>query len=609
MNKHLKIRGSIVDVEVVTDMNQINASEKTGADFLYLKGRILTCDEPNANGDYFPAKEVQASYETFIGGIVDYNHDQNILLGRIIDATYMAVENGQDWVEIICKINRNAYPEHTSNIEAGILSQMSLEAYADEAECSICQHVFDFIERQPCEHISGGLMRKIVCDDGVEREVYKKDKKLTFTGAGVVPNPADKNADIDKVIAQAKEKVKEGKIKDAKETIEALADDEEILKGALRKLDGLEFIAVLDAVKNKENGTTGGIAHEIEEGIEDAITEKEFYDILSSKYKKLTTIEIEDIKAKLQKSNKLLSGKYNAHLITVEGKEPYWMITENNLPKFEASLSSIWGEDLNKDIRVDGSLLLDYGKSEAFKKRLLCAIQKEGVEYVKEVWGINKKEETKIDLLNEIKALAKDFLGMEILSGEVLEELFKGMEIEASQTLFVKDKFCECIADNLQNNDIEAKKGQSQQDAIESYCFNKVLATNQLRNKITASQKKENNVWDVLWRLTGADFKECSKDYNEKTCAWLEYKIKGKWHKDTSKKILTKAFVLENKDKIKNLARFNDTKEYLTNLGFSKDFTEQYGVLVSKRDIDSLLNTGFNKENIEGLFKLRFLGA
>jgi len=609
MNKHLRIIGSIVDIEKVTDMTKIKASENEGADFLYLKGRIMTCDEPNANGDYFPADEVKASYESFIGGIVDFNHDPNILLGKIIDATYMEEKDGNDWVEIICKINKKAYPEHTSNIEAGILSQMSLEAYADEAECSICGHIFDFIERHPCDHINGGLMRKLTCDDGVERTVYKIDKKLTFTGAGVVPNPADKNADIEKVIAQAKEKVKDGKIAEAKETIETLVDDEEVLKGALKKLDGLEFIAVLEAVKNKENGTTKNIASKMAEETEEIMTEKEFYDMLSAKYNKLTTIEIDDIKAELKKSNKLLSGEYNAHLITSEDEEPYWMIVKNELPQFKAPLSNIWGEDLKKDIKVDGQPLVEYGKSDAFRKRLLLAIQKEGIEYVKKVWSIEEvEEESEVDLLDEIKMVAKELMGMDVLSGEVITELFKGMEIEASQTHYVKDKFCECIADNLQNDEIEAKNGQSQQDAVESFCFNKVLTAGGMRGQIVASKKKDFNVWDVLWRISGADFKDCKQNYNEKACAWLEYKVKGKWHKDTGKKILTKAFVLENKKKLNKFDRFNDTKDYMVNLGFSKEFADKYGVLASKRDIDSLLNTGFNKESIEELFKLRFLG-
>lgn len=604
MNKKLRIYGSFEDVEIVEDFKEKDITANKGANFIYLKGRIMTCDEPNANGDYFSAEEVKASYESFIGGIVDYNHDNNIILGRIIDATYVEEKEQKDWVEIICKINKKAYTDIVEQVEAGILNQVSLEAFADEAECSICGHVFDFIERQPCEHISGGLMRNIVCDDGVKRTVYKKDKKLTFTGAGVVPNPADKNADIENIIARAKENASEGKINEAKETIDELMAEESTLKQALTKLNGLEFISVLDAVKNKENGTTKTIASEISENIEegDVLTEKEFYDILSSKYNKLTTIEIEDIKGELKTNNKLLNSDYNAYLVTMEKEEPYWMITKNELPQFKTPLSNIWGDELKQNIKIDGQSLNEYAKSNMFRKRLLLAIQKEGINYVKEIWGISKKDKENMqkDLLDEIKLIGKEMFNMDVIAKDAVVELSNSLNIEASKTFYVKDKFCECVANNLENEKIESKKGQSQQDAVESYCFNSVING----GKILASQK-EYNIWDMFWKIMS---KNSEKYKNNKGYAWLEYKIKGKWHKNTTKKILTKAFAIENKNKLKQFNIFNDNKDYFMNLGFEKNFIDNYGILASKKDIDSLLNAGFNKENIKKLIKLRFMG-
>lgn len=561
-------------------------------DFMYLKGRILTCDEPNANGDYFEESEVRASYETFIGGIVDYNHDTNILLGRIIDAVFIeGKEDEHASVDIICKINKKAYPEHTSNIEAGILCQMSLEAFADEAECSICGHNFNFIERQPCEHITGGLMRKIMGDDGQEKLVFKKDKKLTFSGAGIVPNPADKKADIYNVIAKANGKVEEGKIDEAKELVEEIKG-EDTLKAALKKLNGLEFVSILQAIQNKMSGKTKNVAIEIAASIDEPITEKEFYTILSNKYGKLTTVEIEDIKAQLRNDKKLLGNEYNAYLVTSGEAEPYWVISKNNHPKIHATISQIWGEELNKDNKIDGMPLKEYAMSNLFKKRLLSAIETEGLDYVVETWNIPQEEVKTENVFDTLKTLAKE-LGIEIESSEIIEALLLNNDIQASTTHFLKGKFDECVNSNKDNGEISIKSGQTKNDAVETYCFNSIMSG----SKITAS-KKENNIWATLYRIL------IDKEEHSKINAWLDYKISGKWYKniEVSKKIKAKMFVKESMGKLNN---HNDNKDYLTHLDFSQEFINKYGVYASKKDIDRLLNVGFEKKDIENLFEIR----
>jgi len=606
----IRIVGSNVQLQPATHEDlikrKIEASDNH-SDFLYLKGRILTCDEPNANGDYFPEKEVEASYETFIGGIVDFNHNQEILLGRIIDAVFIkgALIQGSDKrehssVDIICKINKKAYPEHTSNIEAGILCQMSLEAYADEAKCSICGHIFDFIQKQPCEHITGGLMRKLMCDDGVERQVWKEDMKLTFTGAGIVPNPADKNADIYTVIAKANEKVAEGKIDEAKQIVDTIKG-EDTLKEALKKLNGLEFVSILQAVQNKSNGKTKTVATEIGRQIDIPITEKEFYDILSSKYGKLTTIEIDDIKKELRASKKLLGNEFNAHVVTSSESEPYWLITQNSMPKFKAFISQIWGDELKKNTNIDGIPLKEYAVSDIFRKRLLCAIEAEGIDYVTETWGIEGAEEEPVDFLTEVKALAKE-LGIEIKAEDVASYVFADKKIKASTTWFLKNQFSECVNKSQDKEDITLKAGQSKADAVESFCFNSVMSA----GKITAS-KKELNIWATIYNVLGGNFAESSQKAGKDVCAWLGYKVSGKWYKnnETSKKLLAKSFVIKSMGK---LNRFNDTKDYLINLGFDTKFVENFGVYASKQDVDSMFNVGFNINDIQKLLLLRFAG-
>jgi len=196
------IFGSAAKTEVMPfdKVKEVNKLEASVDNFIYLKSRILTCDEPNGNGDFLPAAEVKKSYRTFIGKIVDYNHDTTQILGKIIDADYIEGKNGEhDSVDIICKIDKTVYPQHIMRITNGELHQMSMEAYADNAQCGFCGSKFPFAD--PCEHIKGSMNKKLKAADGKEVLVHRVDLDLTFVGAGIVENPADKNAQVDVVIA------------------------------------------------------------------------------------------------------------------------------------------------------------------------------------------------------------------------------------------------------------------------------------------------------------------------------------------------------------------------------------------------------------------------
>jgi hypothetical protein len=124
--------------------------------------------------------------------------------------------------------------------------------------------------------------------------------------------------------------------------------------------------------------------------------------------------------------------------------------------------------------------------------------------------------------------------------------------------------------------------------------------------KITAS-KKELNIWATIYNVLGGNFAESSQKADKDVCAWLGYKVSGKWYKntETSKKLLAKSFVIKSMGK---LNRFNDAKDYLINLGFDTKFVENFGVYASKQDVDSMFNVGFNINDIQKLLLLRFAG-
>lgn len=626
----IKIYGSITDIEQIKEFKEypkIKLESNTG-DFIYIKGRIMTVDTPNSNGDFFSRSEVikereydgkkLPAYLSFIGGIVDYNHDSNILLGRIIDATYVELknpkENEHDYVQIICKLNRNATKnapvDYIAQIESGILNQLSLEAYADRAQCSVCNHIFNFMEISPCSCITGGLMRKIKGEDGNEHLVFKKDLDLTFTGAGVVPNPADKTADINTIIAKDNNKtiksfnsnnmegmegtlnaIKESIIErlkdeykwkqeyidkfedeieswvltDASDNLENLdlsemtqninkdlsrkieeyeedkKEDEEAdkvfekengekgiveskdnnkvgLNDALKKLNAFEFLNILKAIENKNSGKTQSIAMEIM-GKAEILTEKEFYDILSKDYGKLTTIEIEDIKNILRSNKRLLSNEYGAYTFT-DNDETYWVVERYGVPVpgFRKKVSDIWGEDYKKDSKVDSIPLKEYAISSDFKKRLLYTIASKGIEYLRSTWEIEDETKLHVDdnLLTKIMGRVKE-IGIKLTAEEVVIALWNGSgSIASSETHYVKDKFCKCVEENMNNENIVLKGKQSKTEAAEAFCYNKILSS-----RITAGLK-ETNIDKIIWNILGSNYEKCISKNDIKVCAWLE---------------------------------------------------------------------------------------
>jgi hypothetical protein len=545
----IKIIGTIKDIKKLEEKDfveynslKIQADGINTTDFLYIKGRVMTTDEANSNGDFFPSAETKKSYETFIGGIIDYNHNTDMIMGRVIDAIYIEGKNEHDYVEVIGKINRKAYVDIVAQIEAGILNQMSLEAYAGRCICSICRHEFDYIEKHPCDHVKGGLMRKIKCDDGVEREVWKEDLDLTFTGFGVVPNPADKKADIFTVVANDDKNIK------SEENIEKIENKiienkKDNLQDALKKLNALDFLNIIKSIENKNSGKTQSIAMDIM-GKAEVLTEKEFYEILSKDHGKLTTIEIEDIKNILRSNKKLLGNEFGAYTFNDNG-ESYWVIEKYGKPEFKKKISDIWGEDwFKEDIKIDGMNLKEYAISSAFKKRLLYTINCNGIDYIKENWGIkeNIQEEVKdIDVLNEIKSYINKLKINNITSEDIVGYMFNNGNpniIAASETLYIKEKFCDCVKKNMVNNDIKLKGKQTKTDAVESYCYNSLVASH-----ITASENKDIDINKIIWEILGSDFNKCvKKENNERVCSWLESKVLGYEKLSLSHKIFAKQF-------------------------------------------------------------------
>lgn len=681
--------------------------------YIYIRSRIITCDEANGNGDFLPKAEVikvrtdgKKTWETFIGTMIDYNHDTSIELGKCIDANFIDEKDGElAYVELIGKIDRKApirftrdqqqfYATLIARIEANDLDKMSMEAYAENARCNYCKTTFPFA--QPCDHVANYMNAKIKAADGTEFHVCREDLDVTFVGSGIVENPADRNAEFSNMLANKKkieakkllpgtiselpseaqkklendeiplltksggklsdfgdkaliyrvwyhnhekgtedgcseyftiEEAKDGakRLKKTEEKVEApiavvwddkIDDFREVVvvekmtaKEALENISGLELMKIIDALDNGDDRVNQVVSQ-----LSASITEPIFEEELKID-KRLTAMEMNKIKVKLIEQDKLIDKSLNAQLIKLNGKDT-WLIMKNALPAMKRTLDEIWGEDINAEGTIDGMTISEYAKSDLFKRRMLLTYQKEGQEYLERIWS--KQTDDTMKTVEEIlkieskdyeklwKSYGGDFNKCVKKAGEWasspegycadLEKKATGKwpaqkasMIEASQ-----DEFKACINANRTNKDIVAADGITQDEAIEAFCFKKVIG-------IQASYvPRLNDIFENDLKLDSvvggeANFK-----------AWLKYKGTGKFPTISAERIQIKLFAKA----LKNLS--DDDKDILvkaSNLmkyGFGVEDVKKYHILASELDIKKLQKYDMEISSMRELFSQRF---
>jgi hypothetical protein len=174
--------------------------EERDPDFVYFRARAVTADVPNGNGDLFTRAELEKSYKTFIGKHVDFEHktDPSHIVGKIIDA-YPVDDpvTGEYYIEVLGKVDRKLHPEIARMVETGLLDKVSMESNVERSICSICGHTITSNDDPRCDHQMNFLGKTI---DG--KPVYARNEGVTFTGLGIVLNPADKRADIKNIFAK-----------------------------------------------------------------------------------------------------------------------------------------------------------------------------------------------------------------------------------------------------------------------------------------------------------------------------------------------------------------------------------------------------------------------
>lgn len=115
---------------------------------------------PNGNLDYFPKKEIEAAYQTFIGKGIYLDHNASSVMysvGKILDAFPTTdSENGEWSISCLAKIDRKLHPEIARKVETGELNTVSMGCSCAESKCNICGTVLHTDDDPKCAHLEPG---------------------------------------------------------------------------------------------------------------------------------------------------------------------------------------------------------------------------------------------------------------------------------------------------------------------------------------------------------------------------------------------------------------------------------------------------------------------
>ena len=161
-------------------------------DYLYMIVRAVSAGEywgPNKNLDYFPEKELLASFKTFLSAHTFKNHENKHIENAIGDVLKADWNDIMKCVELLLRIDRRIAPTIVRGFEKGFMTDVSMGCRIDHSICSICGNKaktrFEF-----CEHIKS--MKGKVFDDG--KKVYEINIGPKFHDISTVLNGAEKCA-------------------------------------------------------------------------------------------------------------------------------------------------------------------------------------------------------------------------------------------------------------------------------------------------------------------------------------------------------------------------------------------------------------------------------
>jgi hypothetical protein len=240
LGSHLRIlKTAAVAEDLLVDKPMEETAPKTkilepkNSDFLYYRARAISAGDQgplgkdgsrgfnfNGNMDYFPRKELEASYESFVGRniFLDHNSESSLYsIGKIIDAVPVDdKETGEFYIELVGKIDRTLHPEICRKIETGELNSTSMGCSVDESICSVCGNVLHSDADEKCDHMGMNLGKQFAAEmnfpeynikQGDMVPCFSINKGIVFNEDSIVGVPADPSAVIKTVLSNMKSRI------------------------------------------------------------------------------------------------------------------------------------------------------------------------------------------------------------------------------------------------------------------------------------------------------------------------------------------------------------------------------------------------------------------
>ncbi len=205
-------------------------------DFMYIRTRAIGSLEtwgPNQNGDGFPLKELQASYQTFVGkgNFIDHKSDDiTKIRGLIVDA-FMNDEDG--CIECLIAVDKKSHPQLVRDIDTGVVNSVSMGTRVGWSACSVCGNIAR-TEHDYCDHIKGykGMKISLYTNNADHKfgawPIHEVNHDLEFIELSWVAVPAFREANVLEKVASLKKAVDE--MSDTKEKLESQLIPENLLK-------------------------------------------------------------------------------------------------------------------------------------------------------------------------------------------------------------------------------------------------------------------------------------------------------------------------------------------------------------------------------------------
>jgi len=409
--------------------------EAKNSDFLYYRARAISAGDQgpltkdgsrgwnfNGNKDYFPRKELESSYESFIGRniFLDHNSESSLYsIGKIIDALPIDdPETGEFYIELVGKIDRTLHPEICRKIETGELNSTSMGCSVDESICSICGHVLHSDADEKCDHMGMNLGKQFPAEvDAPEYNIKKGDmvpcfsinKGIVFNEDSIVGVPADPTAVIKTVLSNMKNQISKKASLTKKEQLDLAAQMDKLFDkldestkiqlkadfcGICPPVEKESSMADKSVVPNEETkkilnkisayemeqlesyviGKTKKVAEEKQVVADSVAKEESFLSKIVAKVKDALAGDKPAISAKFQEDkNNVLDST--------------WSVYEGDKCALEASLKEIWGAQFEL-LSFDDQ---KWATSTDYAKEIVSRYTKDGIEKLADAWDVSDK--------------------------------------------------------------------------------------------------------------------------------------------------------------------------------------------------------------------------